>query len=448
MAPFDYPRDRKSAERALSYYSDFATNAQYTDVFQEAVYIIFGRDYLIKMDLNKRMNFFCTVCNKMMNSTQALTAHNNSAAHLKRNADTKQDSLYALPSTSATVLSSRYPADSLEFQILRSNVKVLGIHLIESYCYRKHLAPYYKCILCGAHGKREAIYKHLIGDKHTDKFIRYSVQIDTASLSSDQRNGLRTRLANRDGLEVDRVKRFSDRNLYPYKWEQEGLPKNALLDRYRHRSMSPVPISPSKSGHRSQSRSPSPSRYSARGRHIKQEPGSPCSRRSSVKRESDDELLGNVAALLSAYRSSAVKQEKKTVLETPGGVIIQRETSVPKRDQEAQVYTDWAVERCLLKLNFIVHTHQLRGSNVVSQEDAKECLSLMFSVGNLLYFTMQRLERECRDPKKRAEVELARKTVGKMQGSVHSIMAKKWNADNPGRNCLDDTKALWSGSHQ
>lgn len=53
-------------------------------------------------------------------------------------------------------------------------------------------------------------------------------------------------------------------------------------------------------------------------------PGSPRGRRSSVNRESDDdELPANLAALLSANRSPAVKQEK-TTFETPGGVIIQR----------------------------------------------------------------------------------------------------------------------------
>lgn len=34
--------------------------------------------------------------------------------------------------------------------------------------------------------------------------------------------------------------------------------------------------------------------------------------------------------------------------------------------------------------------------------------------------------------------------VSKMLGSVNSIMAKKWNADNPGNDCLIETKAMWN----
>ena len=30
---------------------------------------------------------------------------------------------------------------------------------------------YYKCNLCAAHGKLDAIYKHIIGNRHTEKYI-------------------------------------------------------------------------------------------------------------------------------------------------------------------------------------------------------------------------------------------------------------------------------------
>ena len=43
---------------------------------------------------------------------------------------------------------------------------------------------YYKCNLCGAHGKVEPMLKHLLGDKHTDKYIvsSYSSSWGTSTL--------------------------------------------------------------------------------------------------------------------------------------------------------------------------------------------------------------------------------------------------------------------------
>lgn len=61
MAPFNYPIDKKSAEKALYYFLQYATNLQYDDVFNCALEILYGEVYKIKINLNRRMNFYCKV---------------------------------------------------------------------------------------------------------------------------------------------------------------------------------------------------------------------------------------------------------------------------------------------------------------------------------------------------------------------------------------------------
>ena len=61
MAPFEYPTDKKTAVIALNFFSNFATNRKFYDVFCHAVYILYGHDYEIKFDFSNRMNFYCKV---------------------------------------------------------------------------------------------------------------------------------------------------------------------------------------------------------------------------------------------------------------------------------------------------------------------------------------------------------------------------------------------------
>lgn len=45
-----------------------------------------------------------------------------------------------------------------------------GLQMVEEYeKYPEHM--YYKCNLCAAHGKLDAMYHHLIGNKHTERYI-------------------------------------------------------------------------------------------------------------------------------------------------------------------------------------------------------------------------------------------------------------------------------------
>lgn len=45
-----------------------------------------------------------------------------------------------------------------------------GLQMVEEYL-RVAAPSYYKCIMCGAHGKLEHMYYHIIGKKHTEKYI-------------------------------------------------------------------------------------------------------------------------------------------------------------------------------------------------------------------------------------------------------------------------------------
>jgi len=45
-----------------------------------------------------------------------------------------------------------------------------GAHLVEEYRKNKY-EVYYKCNLCGMHGKKSDIYSHLNSKKHTERYI-------------------------------------------------------------------------------------------------------------------------------------------------------------------------------------------------------------------------------------------------------------------------------------
>ena len=47
---------------------------------------------------------------------------------------------------------------------------ITGLHKMEEYRHSTG-RRYYMCTLCHAHGRSEDMFKHFIGDKHTDKYL-------------------------------------------------------------------------------------------------------------------------------------------------------------------------------------------------------------------------------------------------------------------------------------
>ena len=287
-----------------------------------------------------------------MNGIQGLTLHDRSANHLK-----SKDRHYSETSVSHSSQcdTNEYPSDSIHHLILRSKINIVGISLLEGYMGRRSQIMYYKCILSGAHGKKEAINQHVLGDKHTDKYISVSIDNTKGILTREDRNLFREKLARRDGLCVEKIKIFKDPKSYPHKWEDEGISKSALISKYRNHPDTLQILNMSK-----------------KGRNLKKE-----SSAVALRKKIEEEQMAST--------------EKPKMLETPRGVKIHRDMGVSCADG-VQVFNEWAIERCLKKLNFLNHTRGLPQTEVKRQEDVKMCIQLMHS----LYVTALRFEEDCR----------------------------------------------------
>ncbi|XP_066970578.1 uncharacterized protein [Macrobrachium rosenbergii] len=94
--------------------------------------------------------------------------------------------------------------------------------MVEEYINRRG-NQYYKCILCGAHGKIDIMYHHLIGKKHTEKYIRSCCVLGSSVLNPNEREALRKKLLQDEGVNVDAIKTIKGDEFYPFKWEREGV---------------------------------------------------------------------------------------------------------------------------------------------------------------------------------------------------------------------------------
>lgn len=368
------PYDRASAKRIMLEFNDYAGDSRYFDKFSQALSLLYKDEYKIVYDSTiRRMNFHCIKCSKSMNNTQSLHAHNVSNKHLKTigwHHGTDEDSYMG-------AVARRFPVDSIQYQLLLSKVDILGVHLLEEYFTKKSPAPYYKCILCGAHGKGDAIVKHMIGDKHTDKYIR--LRIDGGlDIIGDKRADLRSFIREKEdlmeGWRVEDIRSFRVDKLYPWKWEDEGRTEEFLERKFQRLPLSPVP--------RLRLR-PSPS------------PAAPAPPR-------------RVAGVSVAQQS------------------------------------DPALPRCLEQLAGIIASADDPRSAVYSVVDAQECLRILFSLGNLLFYALEVRQLRQPHPALKATLRGGLEAIKKMQGAVAKIMAKELD-EHADVESLTALMAAWQG---
>ncbi|CAL4122371.1 unnamed protein product, partial [Meganyctiphanes norvegica] len=164
------PHDNATAQEVMKLFNDKAYSRNLKPIFQEAIDILYRPDIFdVKEDNCARMLFSCKICNNDMNSHESLLQHHLSGKHQK-NCDKKLQE-EGIEICHSRVRSSRtYPPGSLQDRLMNSQSNPIGLQMLEEYQNRGK--SYYKCILCGAHGRLDAMYKHVVGTKHTERYIK------------------------------------------------------------------------------------------------------------------------------------------------------------------------------------------------------------------------------------------------------------------------------------
>ncbi|XP_064092901.1 uncharacterized protein LOC135205737 isoform X2 [Macrobrachium nipponense] len=228
MAHLKMPYDNESAMEVMRKFTGMAYSLVNKNVFSEAVKILYGPEFLITVDLSKRMQFACQICNREMNSEKAMKEHGNSGGHQK-NLDKKNR---ATGVSSFSARACNYATDSIQFRLLNSSVPPLGLQMVEEYINRRG-NQYYKCMLCAAHGKLDMMYQHLIGKKHTEKYIKNCCVLENSILNPNEREALRKKLVQDEGVNVDAIKTIKGDQFYPFKWEREGVTSRLFNHKFK-----------------------------------------------------------------------------------------------------------------------------------------------------------------------------------------------------------------------
>ncbi|ROT75187.1 hypothetical protein C7M84_006271 [Penaeus vannamei] len=200
--------NKSQAIELLGSFQHFCYRKNKIDDFRRAAKTIYGQEWDVELDSGQRMQFFCTICNKIMNHVKSMCDHNRSGSHLKNICT------YKPRGVARKYLNLR---DMLE----STNAKAIGLQMVEEFYVPGKL--YYKCILCGYHEKMEAMYNHVVGTEHTDKYIKMRVDCGTHIMSLKQREDLRTFIVNEEGIRITDIRQILGKSA------RRSIPANELL---------------------------------------------------------------------------------------------------------------------------------------------------------------------------------------------------------------------------
>ncbi|KAG7166022.1 uncharacterized protein LOC121870015 [Homarus americanus] len=452
MSRLKYPIDQSSARDVMKKFSDMAYSLVHINIFQEAIRILYSEDFVMSIDLSKRLQFRCLICNREMNSEHALAEHCRSGGHQKNRDKKYRES----GEVNIDALSANYSPHSIHFKLLNSQVNPLGLQMVEEYD-RGHGTTYYKCILCGAHGKLDTMYHHLIGKKHTDKYIKSGCVLESSILTVNEREEIRRKLVKEEGVNVRALKTIKGQELFPKKWQAEAITSTALRmaklskreSRSSSRSPSPGPSrskdSRSRSYHLSSQRSPQHSPKRSPPRSPKRRCTMPSLRqspkpslRSPVRSQSRD------GSPLSNYRNKSpppTVTSVPVVAKTNSGTVALLSIPLPpqlqppappvveSRDKSVQKHD---LEELMIQFNFIVKSHTMSESDIKTAEDAKLAIDLMFKIAEslhnvtLVYQGDAKLKTDEMHNKLKKQNELLRGILGYIKQRMEST----WNKEN------------------
>ncbi|XP_045583294.1 uncharacterized protein [Procambarus clarkii] len=432
------PVDLATAKEVMKKFPDMAYSLNHSGIFQNAVRMLYGEEFTIKTDLSSRMLFSCMICNREMNSENAMAEHFRSGAHQKNRDKKCRES----GEVNLKALASNYPTDSLHYKLLNSKVQPLGLQLVEEYV-RGRGSPYYKCNLCGAHGKLDTMYHHLIGRKHTEKYIKSSCVLRNSILTPNEREELRRQVIAAEGINTRGLKTIRGSDYFPYKWKEEGraVAKHLTDVKIETRSPSSSP-SPGPSGSRtpigrgylkrSPKRSPgespvsSPERYSSK-------PSKGCRKISPVRRSLSREksplsLYRNKSPPLPTLDAARIELNPVQLPPLPPLPPPPPPRIVDTKDQEVQKHD---LEELMVQLNFIVKTHAMPDSDLQNPDDEKMALDLMFKISDALYSVPNTLLEEPGITQMMTETATAqREFLKKIMGYLKHRLEPSWFVEN------------------
>lgn len=386
--PIKLPDNKQSAREIMKDFSERAYHTTYKGFFEKAVQILYGEDFVIKTDLSKRMMFSCQLCSKDMNSEIALVQHSQSGSHQK-NLDKKmrevfQDAVYMQDTKYHHRDRPHYNASRLQSMLMTSQVKPVGLQVVEEYEKEHSSWRYYKCNLCGAHGRLEAMYKHIIGNRHTEKYIRSRVSLRTSVLTTKERESIRKFLIDKEGMPISAIKIYRDGSLYPLKWERHN-PSHAAVKR-KQEAERELPGTSQSSFASRPSCSSSPDESPEYSQEMERKTSLVCQTQKnefSEKRPKEESSLSMFQnkfpppppPLTDIKTETNGDQQARTSFKTKEDIIMQ--------DQSTQKFD---LEELMIQFNFIVKTSHLPEFDIHTTEDAKAALDMMFKISSALHF--------------------------------------------------------------
>lgn len=401
------PHDRASAEDVMKFFNDKAYSRNLKPIFQEAVDILYrSRVFEVQEDNSGRMLFSCKLCNSDMNSHESVKLHHLSGKHLKNYDKKAQEEGIEIISERVVRSHRQYAPGSIQHRLMNSQGNPVGVEMLEEYQNRGK--SYYKCILCGAHGRLDAMYKHATGTKHTEKYIKAKLELESSILSANERDQLAKHLVAKYGINVDFVKIIRGNDYYPHKWEAEGKSsamkneKNKKQQKRMKRSPSPYSRhgSPDLKSRRRRSPSPTSSHYS-RGRSSQSpQPStsrskyseSPPRRRHRERHDSSDSSHRNRSPPRGGGPHTPPMPSRSRA-RTPPPPPPPYLNSVQTMNRETQKVD---LEELMIMLNFLVKSQNNHDSDIKSEEDLDQAIRMMWNI-SLGLFYINKNQRESED---------------------------------------------------
>ncbi|XP_042862674.1 uncharacterized protein LOC122247458 [Penaeus japonicus] len=372
MASINFPNDLTTAKDILAEFPSMAYDLEHLEKFQSAVKMIYGAEYVIQEDLTGRMAFFCKMCNKPMNNETALAEHNRSSFHY-RNLDKKKHDAEECKFAN----SSNFPSTSLQFKLATSVLKPLGIQMIEE--YTKDVGPsYYKCILCAAHGKIDPMYHHVVGKKHTEKYIRWRCFLEDSVLTPEKRETMRLKVFSEEGVDCTLIKVIKGKDYFPYKWVAQGKP--ASRPKAETFPKTKVGTSP--------------------------------------------ELKASPETEGTASPPQEVKKERASPPESPGlescSSDTEQEESQPSTDVREVSSQKFDLEDLMSYLVFVIGTHTMPEAELKTLEDVRMAMQLIFKISVALHNIprTQLTNGSCKTPRERLILEEHKNRLEKIMGKI------------------------------
>ncbi|XP_037796320.1 uncharacterized protein LOC119591637 [Penaeus monodon] len=196
----------EEAIEVLGSFEKFSHSKSKIQDFRKAAKTVYGQEWDVELDSGQRMQFICIVCNKIMNHVKSMSDHSQSGIHLKNICPYNP------------VLARKYL--NLRDMLESTKAKAIGLQMVEEFHVPGKL--YYKCILCGNHGKMQVMYDHVVGREHMNKYMKMRGDCRGHFMSANEQEALCNHIINTEGTHIAEIKKIKGSKYFPYRWMLES----------------------------------------------------------------------------------------------------------------------------------------------------------------------------------------------------------------------------------